>query len=88
MENEMASQHSERDPYWGDGRMVFRRPEVRNSTLEKSHIIHTAQEATRIAQTLAATVMHRRALPPEELEAQRERLVAMEAEQQATPLER
>jgi hypothetical protein len=87
MTNEVVRQSSEEDPYWGDGRMVFRRPEVRNSELEKSYIVHTAQELALIVQTLAATVMRRRALPPEELEAQLERLAAMEAEQQATPLE-
>jgi hypothetical protein len=47
---------------WGDGRLVLRRPEARNSAVAKCYIPQTAQEAEELARTLEATVSRRRAL--------------------------
>ena len=72
-------------PGWGAGRLVFRRPEARNSEIAKANIIHSEQESLDLDQTLAAAVMRRRALTIGEREQQLGQLAALEAEFAPSP---
>lgn len=74
------SARQEEDTRWDDGRIVFRRPEVRNSNLQRSYIVHTEAESMHIAKNLAATVERRRAQLLKTLEKQLHEPTTLEPE--------
>ncbi len=36
-----SEMNPDKSPYWGDGRLVYRRPESRNSEIAARHIVYT-----------------------------------------------
>ncbi|MGH3631742.1 MAG: hypothetical protein ACRDRL_30425 [Sciscionella sp.] len=62
------------DLYWGEGRGVLRRPEVRSSILEDSYVIHTHEESKSLSEAVLGSVRRRGRLDDDELARRREQL--------------
>jgi hypothetical protein len=64
----------DRNPAWGDGRAVVRRPEARDSDVAKANVIRTAADAAALSRTLVASVRRRRAMTDDKMQAQLDEL--------------
>jgi len=73
----------EPSPYWGDGRLVYRRPESRNSEIAARNIISSDKESAQLTQALAHRVMSRRARSAAERSADIGKLVARQEQERA-----
>ena len=60
--------------YWGEGRGVLRRPEVRSSILEDSYVIHSREESKSLSEAVLESVTRRGRLSDNELARRREQL--------------
>ncbi len=73
----------EPSPYWGDGRLVYRRPESRNSEIAARNIIFSDEESAELSQALARGVTSRRARSAAERNADMGRLAARQEQERA-----
>jgi hypothetical protein len=64
--------------YWGEGRLVVRRPESRPSEMAKRNVIHNETDMTAVVQSLGAVVAEAQSRTPEERNEQIRLITEME----------